>query len=136
MRIHSDTLTASDIYQTVADLPGVYVEVMPHGSRARKQAFEVRVTGTSSRRTMDNQDQAATWDEWGVFFARLFNQDVHALAGSAKHPNYNGSKDFHTQTGHRFAALAIPADTHQQHRWEFDGRTLACSKCSATLNRR
>ncbi len=136
MRIHSNTLHPSDFYKVVRDLPGVHVDVTKHGSRSHNVAYEVRVTGTSSRRTMAGDDQAATWDEWGVFFARIFNLDVHALAGSAKHPAYDGSKDFHRQTGHRFAALVIPADTHQQHRWNHNGVTLACTKCSATLNRR
>lgn len=135
MRIHTDTLTASDIYQTVANLPGVYVEVMPHGSRARKQAYEIRLTGTSTRRTMDNQDQAATWDEWGVFFARLFDADRDALAGSVKYPAYDGATDYHRKTGRRFLSGNMPADTHQQHRWEFEGGVLACTKCSATRPR-
>ena len=135
MRIHSDILHPSDFYKVVRDLPGVNVDVTKHGSRARNVAYEVRLTGTSTRRTMDNTDQAATWDEWGVFFARLYNLDIHAISGSAKTPNYADSKDFHTKTGYRFASLEMPADTHQQHRWDWDGQTLACSKCSATLSR-
>jgi len=136
MRIHSDVLSPANIYATVRSLPGVNVEITSHGSRIRSRAFEVRLTGTSSRRTMDNADQAATWDEWGVFFARLFDVDANALAGSAKHPAYADAADFHRQTGNRFKSLMMPADTHQQHRWDFDGRTLACTKCTATLNRR
>lgn len=136
MRIHSDTLHPSDFYKVVRDLPGVHVDVTKHGSRARNVAYEVRVTGTSTRRTMDGSDQAATWDEWGVFFARIFDLDGGALAGSIKYPAYDGSADFHRQTGMRFKSQTMPADTHQQHRWEHDGVTLACTKCTATLNRR
>lgn len=136
MRIHSDILTPSDIYKAVANLPGVFVDSTKHGSRARNVAHEIRLTGTSSRRTMDGSDQAATWDEWGVFFAHIFAADPHALAGSQKYPAYDGAADFHRQTGNRFKALTMPADTHQQHRWNFNGVTLACSKCTATLNRR
>lgn len=135
MRIHSNTLHPSDFYKAVSNLPGVSVDVSKHGSRARNVAYEIRLTGTSTRRTMDNSDQAATWDEWGVFFANLFALDAHALAGSVKYPAYDGSSDFHRQTGNRFKALTIPADTHQQHRWEFDGFAQACTKCTATLNR-
>lgn len=136
MRIHSNTLTPSDFYKAVRDLPGVNVDVTKHGSRARSVAYEVRVTGTSTRRTMDNTEQAATWDEWGVFFAHIFAADPNALAGSQKHPSYDGTADFHRQTGNRFKALTMPTDTHQQHRWQFNGVTLACTKCSATFTRR
>jgi hypothetical protein len=133
MRIHSDTLHPSDFYKVVRDLPGVSVDVIKHGSRARSVAYEVRLTGTSSRRTMDNMDQAATWDEWGVFFARIFDMDRDALAGSIKYPAYDGATDYHRKTGRRFVGLTMPRDTHQQHRWELDlsRGVLACTKCSA-----
>lgn len=135
MRIHTNTLVHTDFHRMVADLPGVYVEVSARGSRSHARAFEIRLTGTSTRRTMDNTDQAATWDEWGVFFARLFNMDRQALAGSVKSPAYKNGADFHYKTGMRFVSLDMPTDTHQQHRWEYDNGAHACTKCSATTRR-
>lgn len=135
MRIHSDIIHPSDFYKVVRDLPGVNVDVTKHGSRARNVAYELRLTGTSTRRTMDGADQAATWDEWGVVFARLFDIDSNALAGSQKHPAYDGAGDFHYKTGTRFEELEMPEDTHPQHRWEYSLGATSCTKCSATMRR-
>lgn len=87
MRIHSDTLSVIDIYDAVSDLPGVYVTVSEHGSRARRKSFEVSLEGNGyARKTgfygSDRSTRGATWDEWGVFLARLFDVDPRAFAGS------------------------------------------------------
>ena len=137
MRIHSNALDINDIYQATNGLPGVHVEVMPKGSRSHATAFEVRLTGNSTRRTMDGRDQAATWDEWGVFIAGVYEVDPAAVFGSVKTPNYRDSNHFHAVTRYRFDANELPSDTHQQHRWEYDLATgiNQCSKCSASFER-
>lgn len=135
MRIHSDILTAHQIYQAVHNLPGVNVTVTEHGSRSRTQAFEVSLTGTSPYRTMSGEDQAATWDEWGVFFSQIFDADPNALAGSQKYATYDGEDDFHYKTADRFYNREIPSDTHPRHKWEYMApRRFVCNKCSAGLN--
>ena len=135
MRIHSNALTSLDIYRATAALPGVHAEVMPCGSRSHDFAYEVRLTGTSTRRTMDKRGQAATWDEWGAFIAAIYEVDPVAVFGSVKTPNYRDSNHFHAVTRYRFDANELPSDTHQQHRWEFDGSVDQCAKCSAVLAR-
>ena len=135
MRIHSDTLTSLDIYRATDNLPGVYAEVSPRGSRSHANAYEVRLTGNSTRRTMDGRDQAATWDEWGVFFAAIFDVDPAAVAGSVKSPNYRSGAHYHAVTRYRFDADGLPSDTHQDHRWDFNGYVNACTKCSAQFDR-
>lgn len=135
MRIHSNALTSLDIYRATDGLDGVYVEVTPKGSRTHAGAFEVRLTGTSSRLTMDGRDQAATWDQWGAFIAGVYEVDPAAVFGSAKSPNYRDSNHFHAVTRYRFDANELPSDAHQQHRWEYEGGVNQCTKCSASFDR-
>lgn len=128
MRIHSDYVTVSDIYAILSEgLSGVTVEITRHGSRKRKAALEVRLEGTSTRRNMSNTGQAATWDEWGVFMARVFNLDANAILG------HEDKGNFVERTQGRFESLTMPDDAHGNHRWEWTGepRTFACPRCSA-----
>ena len=138
MRLHTDTLTAADVYAATAHLPGVYATVTEHGSRSRKRAFEVRLEGNgyprnSGRYGSDSAEQGATWDEWGSFFAALFAIDPDMLCGSAAHPAYRDAQHFHAVTAGRFEAKpgTLPTDTHKRHTWEWDRMIGFCKKCSA-----
>lgn len=129
MRIHTDLLTPLDLYTAIDGMDRVRVDYTTHGSRSRDHAFEVRLTGTSPYRTMDKQDNAATWDEWGVFMARLFAKDPRAVM------NKETAKAFYVRTGDRFAHLSMPDDTHPRHTWDFIGpRMFKCRKCTAVLD--
>lgn len=137
MRIHSDILTTADIHAATRDLPGVYIDISPHGSRSRASAYEVSLEGNGYRKNSGRygagDEYAATWDEWGVVIARLFDIDPQAFWGSAKRPNYSDAEDFHQLTGDRFRSLELPADTHKRHRWDPIGdRHYSCHTCSAT----
>lgn len=128
MRIHTDTLTVTDIYAAAAHAGGgdyrtspVYVDVMEHGSRKRARAFNVSLTGTSTRRPnsgnrgADGADvYAATWDEWGMFLAELFRRDPNATIPGV----YESGEHFRWVTGGRFDTLT-PADQHggAGHKW-------------------
>lgn len=138
MRIHSDILTSGHIYQAVALLPGVYVDISSHGSRSRAAAFEVSLEGNGYQKNTGQHgagvEYAATWDEWGAFLGYLFTFDPDMLCGSAKRPTYADAEDFHQLTGDRFRSLEIPADTHKRHRWDpTDHRHYSCHTCSATM---
>lgn len=89
MRIHTDTLTHSEL---VAALPGgVYAYITAKGSRKRDHAFEVTLyvfEKDALHRRYGNSggygrsdDVAATWDEWGVWIAKLYKSDHDALIG-------------------------------------------------------
>ncbi len=154
MRIHTDKMTAvrQHIYQATGALPGVYAEVSEHGSRSRRGALELRLTGNGTRRPNSGRwgaepyggEYAATWDEWGVVIAAVYAADPDAIWGSAKRPVYAGADDFHWQTGERFAHVALilevgdyvllmPEDTHAVHMWDYVAQgTRECRKCSAT----
>jgi hypothetical protein len=115
MRIHTDSLTSTDI-AAAANFAGraghgrVYLDaITSHGSRKRRQAWEVKLTGdgTVSRRRTNGgtryadhgseRDYAATWDSWGWFIAFLFSIDPAAVVGP-----YDGVETFHRLTGHKF----------------------------------
>lgn len=104
MRIHTDKLTAEDLYRAVPR--GCYLECIGRGSRKRDHAFEV---GMSAAEGMDAHGikrcyarntgkwggddiefaRAATWVEWGDWMVALFRIDPDAIIG-----HYNGADDF------------------------------------------
>lgn len=130
MRIHSDYLTPRDIVDSLADLPGVTLySFSEHGSRKRDHAIEIALHGTSPYQTMGRTGKAATWDEWGVLMARLFNLDANAIIG------HEGRHEFERRTMGRFDDMVLPDDTHARHDWEYSGGGHACSKCSAITDR-
>lgn len=141
MRIHTDTLMAHQIYRAAADMYDVYIDVTSHGSRKRHHAFELSVSAeprkgrrprNSGNRGASHADAAATWDEWGVIFARLFDIDPEMTCYA-----YDGAEHYHWSTGDRFrdpSALVY----HDQHRWNYDGPSAgdlyvvsSCPKCGA-----
>lgn len=143
MRIHTDKTNEvhAAIWRATGALPGVYAEVIEHGSRSRAGALELRLTGNSGRyrntgRRGADVEKSAAWDEWGVVLGAVFAADPHAICGTAKRPVYAGVNDFHWQTGERFADLepgTLPEDTHALHRWDYVAQgTRECLKCSAT----
>lgn len=129
MRIHTN-LTHSDIVDCARGLVSL-TTLSEHGSRSRERAFEVKLSGSSPYRQNFGTEQAATWDEWGVFIARIFAKDSDAIAG-----HYKSADLFHEVTDGRFENGELPADTHARHKWEynFDGGPHYCAKCSATMN--
>jgi hypothetical protein len=123
VKIHSDVLTYQDIWDAAqAAGPEVFVRASQRGSRKRSHGFEVSLTGTSTRRPNNREawretdDYAATWDEWGMFLAYLFDKDPDAIVPGV----YESGDDFHFKTGERFYTLT-PEQQHggAGHRWEF-----------------
>jgi hypothetical protein len=126
MRIHTNTVTYTDLAQS-ALLAGVYLERdSEHKSKSHKRAFDVILSGSSPRRRNSGaaanrtDDYAATWDEWGIFLGELFRRDP-----AIKCAYYRDAADFHWQTGGRFRALTRDKQ-HRVHNWTF----------SMTLNER
>lgn len=122
MRIHTDTLTFNQVINAAMDMQDVYIDVTSHGSRKRDHAFELSVSAeprkgrrprNTGNRGAGEGEAAATWDEWGVIFARLFDIDPDMTCYA-----YDGTEDYHWKTGDRFRDLAT-LDMHDQHRWEW-----------------
>lgn len=133
MRIHSDILTGSDILQAASAAgPEVFVDYTRHGSRSRKAAWNVTLTGTSSRRPNTGNrgggtyggDHAATWDEWGIFLGELFRRDPGMTVPGV----YDSAEHFRWATTCRFDDLK-PADQHGRagHRWTHEGEAASGS---------
>ena len=128
MRIHSDILTREDLGGMLADLPGVYFDhISTHGSRQRARGIEVRLIGNSPYLNMAKTDKAATWDEWGVFMARVFDKDSSALMGKET------EAAFCARTNYRFDTDGLPTDTHARHTWGERGQCTGCSAKYGTL---
>jgi len=117
MRIHSDSVDALEM-RKAARLAGVgFTRFDLKGSRSRAAAFDVILTGNSGRRqNMGGEDEAAAWDEWGIFLGHL-----HRLDPDLKTPYYHGEAHYTWATGGRFTPDFTPADVHTRHLWEFSG---------------
>jgi len=136
MRIHSDTLTNRDLIDAANIARVEFDRWQDKGSRQRDHAFDVTLFGESRRRPNSRGNHggnfAATWDQWGVFLAVLFDRDPDMVT-----PYYDGPSDFHYKTDHRFDTGGDvegwwPHDAHGDHTWGNGGfgyRT--CTKCSA-----
>lgn len=145
MKIHTN-LTPEEFRSLNAGLTTNFHGLSEHGSRSRARAFEVRLGGNGGRNNTGLYGAGdycgATWDEWGAFFAALYELDPEALCGgSVRRPIYADADDFHFQTGDRFRN-GLPADTHPKHRWEYQGvwgdrghagHACKVKGCSATM---
>lgn len=137
MRIHTDKLSALDIYAAANFSAAVRVaEVTEHGSRTRARAFRFYLLGSSSfrpnQRDYGSEDYAATWDEWGIVFGHLFARDPDAHCGRN---SYRSADDFHYKTGYRFVpGFLTPAMQHRRHRWGIHlGYENQCTDCGAVV---
>lgn len=88
MRIHT-SLTQQEVYSSLPD--GVHANIMRHNSRKRDHAYEVTLyvhTKDDLHRRFGNSggygaatDVAATWDEWGIWMANIYEKDPDAIIG-------------------------------------------------------
>lgn len=130
MRIHTDTLTNSDVRKAAATARVTLDRFTGHGSKSRARAFDITLQGESRRHQNGGDGKAATWDQWGVFLAILFAGDDNLTIPRA----YEDAADFGYKTGHRFDNVGeFPADAHGDHRFEYAGVPYSqnCKKCSA-----
>lgn len=137
MRFHSNTLTDSEFYAAAREAGVAFGKFEQRGSRKRARAFEVILTGSSSRNSSSNDFKAATWDEWGLFFAALYKRDNEMFCSA-----YVDVDHFNWSTTYRFSDCEMPEDTHAMHNWQFVGASATgnysvygCSKCSAEMRR-
>lgn len=141
MRIHSDTLTDRDMMDAARIARVHFDRYLNTGSRSRHHGFDITLTGESRRRPNGGNrgagdDYAATWDQWGVFLAVLFDRDETMIA-----TYYADAAEFHYKTDCRFepvfndagTPMYWPNDAHGDHTFRFSGTPGAhqCTKCSA-----
>lgn len=131
MRIHTNTLTSTDLYDA-ARIARADLELTTHGSRKRARAFNVTLRGESRRRPNMGKygagdEYAATWDQWGVFLAELFDRDPSVFTPYDKDADF-----FDRRTAGRFGN-GWPEDAHGDHTFRPDAPYVQkCTKCSAT----
>ena len=137
MRIHTDRITELDIHvaTNAAGMRDVFADVTQRGSRSRERSFDVKLTGNSTRKTNPGwangeREQAATWDEWGMFIHALYQIDPEAVIGQ-----YADFEVFQTSTGHRFDSLTAPYSHGEGgHRWIVSTPGVQeCVSCDATF---
>lgn len=114
MRIHTDHLTTADIYRAARHARVDVVDLTEHKSQSRDHSFNVKLEGESRRRPNGGSSgkgyasgYAATWDQWGVFFAILFDIDPAMICGTAKRPTYADRSDYQRKTNERFTAPTL-----------------------------
>ena len=101
MRIHTN-LTSAEMNTLTYGIDGVDIAWTERGSRSRARAFDVHLVAVerkgrrrgNSGRYGAGYEYAATWDEWGIVFARLFALDPEATCYA-----YHGAADYHLQDG-------------------------------------
>jgi hypothetical protein len=125
MRLHTDRIDRIDLAAAASIARVGFFKLEERGSRCRAHAFEVRLEGYVGKRQLnfgDGYTTAATWDEWGIFFDRLFKMDEHMVAGSAASTGwgYRGRADFRTATGYRYDHLEHE-EQHVYHKWGWFG---------------
>lgn len=126
MKLHTDTLTISDMHRALtATVPAATLEAVEQGSRSRARGVTFRIAADArpGRRRRDDgrygaedafmpaYTYAATWDEHGAFFARLFTLDPEAIIGP-----YKGRADFNRQTAYKYAAPECSAISREEGR--------------------
>lgn len=136
MRIHTNTLTAEDIYDAARAAGAVVETCFRHGSRTHDHAYELKLTGNSRRRPNGGSygagdDYAATWDQWGVVLGLLFDIDPEMKTTYDK-----TAGDFHFRTDGRFKDLDadhIEIPLGHDHTFRATGvvRERQCTKCDA-----
>jgi hypothetical protein len=112
MRIHSDSLESLDLRKAATMAAVDFTRFDLKGSRSRAQAFDVILTGDSGRQQNGGGDEAASWDQWGIFLGHLFRLDQHL-----KTPYYDDAEHFVWMTGGRFTPEFGPGDCHRRHKW-------------------
>lgn len=131
MRIHTNTLTNSDVHRAAATARVTLDRFTSHGSRSRARAFDITLQGESSRHQNGGDGKAATWDQWGVFLSILFAADEDLTIPRI----YEDVEQFDFRTMRRFDAPGVfPSDSHGDHRFEYAGVPYmqSCKHCTAS----
>lgn len=125
MRIHTDKVTFGNIHDAARKAGAEVAVLSDHGSRKRDHAFEVRISGNGVQGGGFGTAnfKTATWDEWGIFLAALFEIDPDMIAGPYKGASDDEYEGFHFLTDSRYEDLT-PAEQHKRHRWQWAGTHL------------
>jgi hypothetical protein len=133
MKLYANEITEKEIMDAALHA-GVSVEkLITKRARHYARSFDVVLSGSGAHRSQwrEQDVQAATWDEWGIFLARLFEHEPGMRAAS-----YKDGAHFRWATDDRYDDLT-PADQHKLHAWQVErherGVVLvqSCKRCPA-----
>lgn len=106
MKIYSDRLQAID-FCTAANAAGIQLGNCDSMRRPqlRRNGWNVWYGNPSSKRSPNSGTRggpqanlnAASWDEWGIALAALYEIDLQMIAGP-----YRSADDFHAKTGGKY----------------------------------
>jgi hypothetical protein len=118
MRLHTMITDEHAIRDAIRAAGARPIELSRHRSRLGDVGWEVKLAGCSPYRTQSDPDEyAASWDQWGVFLAALYDHDPDMVVGSGwKYAVYRDACAFHYATGHRFED-GRPEVIHHAHRF-------------------
>ncbi|AXH49818.1 hypothetical protein KNU02_gp93 [Gordonia phage Pleakley] len=161
MKLHTNTLTAADISDAARLASAAYTtddngktprpiaavgvaRDSRHGSRSRARAFDVILTGDATHATQSGDGRGASWDQWGLFLAVLFDRDPSLTVPGV----YVDAEHFAWSTGDRYGVgrdgspFIVGHDYHRRHRWEYTGTAAGnryavntCNGCAAHTRR-
>lgn len=108
MRIYSDQLGTGDLYATMQEIRGMYIQAIQRIRRpkVRSRGWEVVTASYTSNRWKNSGRygasgvNAASRDDHGRWFAMLFGMDP-----KARICEYTSAEDFHARTDNKYAAL-------------------------------
>lgn len=138
MRIHTAVGEAAPLHRFAREVGVTFARLDHKRSRSRAHGWDLILAGSGGRGMgYGNQRedyQAATWDEWGDFLARLYRLDPTAKAGP-----YVCADHFTWATGGRYGGEAYTR--HARHRWTHNGgesvtRVYFVSECRCGAVRR
>jgi len=115
MRIYANEITEKEILDAALHARVSIERLRVRSSRQYARSFDVILSGSGARRSQyaDRETPSATWDEWGIFLAQLFDHEPDLRAGP-----YRGRDHFGWSTDDRYGDLQ-PDDQHKLHRWEY-----------------
>lgn len=147
MRLHTNVME-KDLHDAVRQAGANIQKLTVHRSTVRPHAYEVTLSGDGTRWANDGQYgradyKAASWDQWGIVLAFLYERDPAMIVGSPGRPTYRDAEHFHAFTTRRYdvgVGIYSPNDDryHGNHTWNVrdavhpvHGYLIQACKCGA-----
>lgn len=102
MKIYSDVLDISEVRKEACDVLFIVGCWPLSHPKLRRSGWVIQTSGIMSNRFKNtgnsgaSDEYAASWDDHGRYFARIFEADPRALIVAAA--RYDGAEEFHTKT--------------------------------------
>jgi hypothetical protein len=132
MKLYANEIAEKEIMDAALQAGASVEKLIVNRGRRYARSFDVILSGSGARRSQwrDQEVQAATWDEWGIFMARLFDHEPEMRIGP-----YRDRDHFRWSTGERYDDLE-PAEQHKIHRWRYSWhdyhmQVQECDHCEA-----